>query len=142
MLIFYACLIVLVCAVFDAILFKAIRLWETRKLEEIRQREERLNLSYKELVKETQKLKAEAESLRLAQAASEPEEPSIAPPPPTQNRKINIPLQLLQKGIISREQLQKAKQYQKSMGTGKPIEEILILLGSLDQEALDAIAQT
>jgi hypothetical protein len=43
----------------------------------------------------------------------------------------------VQQGLVSSKQLDKAKKYQKSTATGKPLEEILVLLGSLEQESLN-----
>jgi threonine aldolase len=94
------------------------------------------------MVKETQKLKAAAETRKIeSSSAPEPpksrEEKKVSAPSQT-----NITMQLLQKALITRDQLKKAKQYQKSMGTGKSIEEILVLLGSLSQESLDEFMQS
>ncbi len=141
MFIIYSCLIVLFFGIIDAFIFKSIRMWESRKLEEIRQRDDQLAVSYRNMVKETQKLKAKAEAIKMQQPASAPDQPTEQPKAAAPSQ-TNIAMQLLQKALITREQLKKAKQYQKSMSTGKPIEEILVLLGSLDQETLDEFLQS
>lgn len=142
MLIVYICLIVLSFGIIDAFIFKSIRAWESSRLKNIQEKEDQLTITYNDMVKETQKLKAAAETMKIeSSSAPEPpksrEEKKVSAPSQT-----NITMQLLQKALITRDQLKKAKQYQKSMGTGKSIEEILVLLGSLSQESLDEFMQS
>lgn len=136
MFIFYSCLIVLIFAIVDAIIFKYIQTWESRSLARIRTKENQLTKTYQDMVKKTQQVKAQAEAFKLQHVAKEQAPPSKAPKaavlPPQ-----DIALQLVQQGLVSSKQLDKAKKYQKSTATGKPLEEILVLLGSLEQESLN-----
>ncbi|GAU07863.1 hypothetical protein [Desulfoplanes formicivorans] len=136
MFILYSCLIVLAFGIVDAIIFKYIQTWESRSLAKIRNKDDQLTKTYQAMVKETQQIKAKAEALRLERQANEQVPSSKAPRAIAQPRQ-NIALQLVQQGLVSGKQLNKAKQYQKSTATGKPLEEILVLLGSLEQETLD-----
>jgi hypothetical protein len=144
MLIVYICLIVLSFGIIDALIFKSIRAWESSRLKNIQKREDQLAIAYKDMVKETQKLKTKAEELRIQRSAtSEPQKPPKETKAPTPKKpKTNIAIELLKKAVITREQLEKAQKYKKSMGTDKPLEEILVLLGSLEQETLNEFMQS
>ncbi|PIE69034.1 MAG: hypothetical protein CSA21_04430 [Deltaproteobacteria bacterium] len=137
MIILYISLILLLFGVIDAFLLRYIRQWESRKLKELQQQDTALDLAYKNMVKETQQLKAKVESIQHQHAAShdkpseEPKERSLPSP------QIDIVTQLVQHGAITQEQVNKARQYQKGIDPSRSIEEILIFLGSLDQKTLE-----
>jgi hypothetical protein len=145
MLIVYSCLIILFFGIIDAFIFKSIRVWEASRLKNIQQREHQLTVAYKNKVKETQKLKARAEELRIECSAASKlqkshEKNKIPAPAPRQGA--NIALQLLKQGAVTREQLQKAQKYKQLMNNDKPLEEILVILGALKQETLDKLMQS
>ncbi|WP_462324047.1 hypothetical protein [Desulfoplanes sp.] len=136
MIIFYSCIIVLVFGIIDAFVFKGLKQWESKRLSDLQAQEEELVRRYKKMVQETQTLKSQAESAHQS-VPKDQGQPAPDKESPKQPSQTNIAMQLLQRSLITRQQLQKAKQYQKSIGRGKPIEEILVLLGSLDQDTLD-----
>lgn len=144
MIILSICAILFIVVVIDAVIIKLIRQKEAGKILGIQQEYNQLQIEYKKKITLLQKLKTLEQTLQ-AKVTEKQKTPATRPDsqhsekPNTQD--VDVAGKLLEQGIITQEQFKKALKYRQGTGTGRPLEEILVLLGAVDQRTINAFSR-
>ena len=141
MIILSICAILFCVLVIDAFIVKFIQQKEADKLLSIQHEYNQLQTAYKKKISLLQKLRTQEKSLQAAKQKAPQTQPGTQQTETPETYTTGVAVKLLEQGIITPEQFKKAQKYQQGTGTGKPIEEILVLLGAADQKTIDALSR-
>jgi len=127
-------LIFLIFAIINALLYVQINSQAQSRLQTLKEEEKNLTEEYRKLKAEVEALKKQANNLKTKLT----EEKKVEQPTPksTQKEKPD-PINLLKlEGLITNEQLEKAKNYIKKANSNLELIDALVVLGYLDKEKL------